>query len=123
MHTFVKLALDIKSVTIASHNYLLENTPTFKANFKEICLKILLAMLERGQAQYLYPELIKRIKSNQQKTAIFASHVIDEAFKTGVCSDDISLKTVFRMIQDNSLTPHQMLVRMSSPQLKIALEL
>ncbi len=50
MHTFVKLALDIKSVTIASHNYLLENTPTFKANFKEICLKILLAMLERGQA-------------------------------------------------------------------------
>ena len=63
MHTYVKLALDIKNVTFAVHNYLLEKAPTHKANFRDICLKILLIMLERGQASYLYPELIKRMRS------------------------------------------------------------
>lgn len=48
MHTYVKLALDIKSVTFAVHNYLLEKAPTHKANFRDICLKVLLTMLERG---------------------------------------------------------------------------
>ena len=84
MHTFVKLALDIKNVTFASHNYLLEKAPTHKANFKEICTKILLAMLERGEGSYLYPELIKRMKSNQPKIVCFTSHVINEAFKAEV---------------------------------------
>jgi len=101
MHTFVKLALDIKAVTFASHNYLLEKAPTHKANFKEICTKILLAMLERGEGSYLYPELIKRMKSNQPKIVCFTSHVINEAFKAEVSLDDINLKNVFRMIQDN----------------------
>ena len=65
MHTYVKLSLDIKSATFASHNYLLEKAPTHKANFRDICLKIVLLMIEREQASFLYPELIKRIKSGQ----------------------------------------------------------
>ena len=64
MHTYVKLSLDIKSVTFASHNYLLEKAPTHKANFRDICTKILLVMIERSQATFLYPELIKRMKSS-----------------------------------------------------------
>ena len=101
MHTFVKLALDIKAVTFATHNYLLEKAPTHKPNFRDICLKILLLMLERGQASYLYPELIKRMKSNQPKIASFASLVVNEAFKQQSACDEINLRNVFRMIQDN----------------------
>ena len=101
MHTYVKLALDIKSVTFAVHNYLLEKAPTHKANFRDICLKVLLTMLERGQASFLYPELIKRMRSTQQKIASFTSLVINEAFKTGTAADEINLRNVFRMIQDN----------------------
>ena len=63
MHTYIKLALDIKAVTFAVHNYLLEKAPTNKDKFRDICLKIVLMMLERGQASYLYPELIKRMRS------------------------------------------------------------
>ena len=83
MHTYVKLALDIKSVTFAAHNYLLEKAPTHKSNFRDICLKIVLIMIERDQASFLYPELIKRLKSGQTKIASFSSLVINEAFKAG----------------------------------------
>ena len=34
MHTYVKLALDIKAVTFAVHNYLLEKAPTNKEGQK-----------------------------------------------------------------------------------------
>ena len=64
MHTYVRLALEIKAVTFAAHNYLLEKAPTHKANCREICTKILLAMIERDQATFLYPELVKRMKSS-----------------------------------------------------------
>jgi len=64
MHTYVRLALEIKAVTFASHNYILEKVATHKANFREICQKILLTMIERDQASFLYPELIKRMKSS-----------------------------------------------------------
>ena len=47
MHTYVRLALEIKAVTFASHNYLLEKVPTQKVNYRDICLKILLVMIER----------------------------------------------------------------------------
>lgn len=47
LHTFVKYALEIKSVTFATHHYLLEKVQTTKPNFKEITLKILLTMLQR----------------------------------------------------------------------------
>lgn len=48
MHTYIKLALDIKNVTFAAHNYLIEKAPTNKDKFRDICLKIVLVMLERG---------------------------------------------------------------------------
>ena len=64
MHTFVKFALDVKAVTFASHNYILEKAPTNKANVRDICLKIMLLMLKRDQSTMVYPELIKRMKSN-----------------------------------------------------------
>lgn len=98
MHTYVRLALDIKAVTFASHNYLLEKAPTQKANFREICNKILLVSLEKDQATFLFPELVKRMKSNSQKIASFAMFVINEAFKTETALDEINLKNVFRMI-------------------------
>jgi len=101
MHTFVKFAPDIKAVTFASHNYLLEKAPTHKPNFRDVCLKILLVMLERGQASYLFPELVKRMKSNQQKIASFASLVVNEAFKQQSACDEINLKNVFKIIQEN----------------------
>lgn len=47
LHTYAKLSLDIKTVTFNSHNFLLEKIPTNKANFRDICVKILLVMLER----------------------------------------------------------------------------
>ena len=47
MLTYMKHAPDIKAVTFASHNYLLEKVPTQKAAFRDTCLKILLLMLER----------------------------------------------------------------------------
>ena len=80
MHSFVKMALDIKAVTFASHNYLLEKAPTHKTNYRDICLKIVLVMLKKEQATMLFPELIKRMKSTSQKIASFSSHVINEAF-------------------------------------------
>lgn len=64
MHTYVRLALDIKAVTFASHNYLLEKAPTHKTNCRDAATKILLVMLDRDQASFLYPELLKRMKSN-----------------------------------------------------------
>ena len=102
MLTYVKFAIDIKAVTFASHNYLLEKAPTHKANFRDICNKILLAMVERDQASFIFPELVKRMKSTQGKIASFAMHVINEAFKMeSEVSNEINLKNVFRMIQDN----------------------
>ena len=41
------------------------------------------------------------MRSTQQKIASFTSLVINEAFKTGTAADEINLKNVFRMIQDN----------------------
>ena len=58
-------------------------------------------MLRRGQAPFICPELLKRFQSGQIKVAIFAMHVVDEAFKTETAVDDINLKTVFRKIQEN----------------------
>jgi len=63
MHTYVKLSLDVKTVTFASHNFLLEKVPTNKPNFRDVCLKILLVMLDRDQGPMVYPELVKRMKS------------------------------------------------------------
>lgn len=64
MHTYAQFALDIKSVTFASHNYILEKAPTNKTNVRDICLKIVLLMLRRDQSAMMYPELTKRIKSS-----------------------------------------------------------
>ena len=47
LHSYVRFATAIKSVTFASHNYLLEKVQTNKPNFKDITLKILLTMLRR----------------------------------------------------------------------------
>jgi len=47
LHSFVRFADDIKSVTFACHNFLLEKVQHNKANFKEITLKILLTMLQK----------------------------------------------------------------------------
>lgn len=42
------------------------------------------------------------MKSSQAKIASFAMHVINENFKTGSKKlDELSLRNVFRMIQDN----------------------
>lgn len=79
MHTFVKFALDVKSVTFASHNYILEKAPTNKTNVRDLCLKIVLLMLRREQSHMMYPELIKRVKSSQPRIASFAMLVICDA--------------------------------------------
>ena len=47
MHTYVRLALEIKAVTFATHNFLLEKVPTHKAKERDVCLKIFLVMIER----------------------------------------------------------------------------
>ena len=99
MNTYVKFAIDIKAVTFASHNYLLEKAPTHKVNFRDICNSILLVMVERDQASFIFPELVKRMKSTQGKIATFAMHVINEAFKMeSEVANEINLKNVFRMI-------------------------
>ena len=47
MHTYVRLALEIKAVTFATHNFLLEKVPTHKPKERDACLKIFLVMIER----------------------------------------------------------------------------
>ena len=101
MHIYVKFALDIKAVTFATHNHILEKAPTNKANFREVCGKIMLISLEKDQATFLFPEIIKRMKSTTQKIASFAMHVINEAFKSETAADEINLRNVFKMIQEN----------------------
>ena len=63
LHSYVRFSQDIKAVTFASHNYLLEKVQTNKPNFKDITNKILLTMLRRGQAPIIIPELLKRFQS------------------------------------------------------------
>jgi hypothetical protein len=98
LHTYVRFATAIKSVAFASHNFLLEKVQTNKPNFKDITLKILLAMLRRDQAPVIYPELIKRFRSKNSKIAHFAIYVVNEAFKTNTAVEEINLKAAFRAI-------------------------
>ena len=101
LHSYVRFSHDIKAVTFASHNYLLEKVLTNKPNFKDVTSKIILTMLRRGQATFIYPELLKRFQSRSIKVALFAMHVVDEAFKSETAVDDINLKTAFRKMQEN----------------------
>lgn len=47
LHSYVRFASDIKAVTHATHNFLLEKVQTNKPNFRDITLKILIGMLRR----------------------------------------------------------------------------
>jgi hypothetical protein len=87
--SFVKFATSIKAVSFATHNTLLEKLQTNKPNLKEISTKILLTMLRRDQASFLFPELIKRFKSKNSRTSLFALHVINEAFKSNTAVEEI----------------------------------
>jgi|Laugresu1bdmlbsd_1035121.scaffolds.fasta_scaffold335362_1 hypothetical protein len=63
LYSYVRFAPDIKNVTFATHFFLLEKVQTFKPNFKDITLKILLEMIRRDQASTIYPEITKRFKN------------------------------------------------------------
>lgn len=45
LHAYVRFSKEIKGVTFATHNFLLEKVQHIKPNFKEVTLKILLTML------------------------------------------------------------------------------
>ena len=98
LHSYVRFATSIKSVSFATHNLLLEKLQTNKPNFKEITTKILLTMLRREQTSMIYPELIKRFKNKNSKTAIFALYVVNEAFKCNTGVEDMNLKATFKAI-------------------------
>ena len=57
-------------------------------------------MLRREQANVIFPELIKRFKSKNSKTALFSLFVTNEAFKTNTALEEINLKAIFKSIQD-----------------------
>ena len=101
LNSYVRFSLEIKAVTFACHNFLLEKVQTNKPNFKDVTLKILLCMLKRDQGPMLFPELLKRFRSKNPKSASFCMAVLREAFKTKTAIEDLNLKTVFRSIQDN----------------------
>jgi len=63
LYTYVRFAKDIKSISFSIHNFLLEKVQVNKANFRELDLKILSVMINRDQASYVLPELIKRFKA------------------------------------------------------------
>jgi hypothetical protein len=69
----VKFAPDIKNVTFACHNHLLEKVNLTNRNFKDITSKIILCMMGRlsGPQNTMLAELLKRFKSANAKTATF----------------------------------------------------
>jgi hypothetical protein len=104
--TYVKHAPDIKNVTFACHNYLLEKINLTNKNFRDLLTKIILCMLSRlhGSSNTMLPELLKRFKSPKPQTATFCMHVLLEGFKSNQqLVPDTSLKQVFRSVQ-NGLT-------------------
>ena len=104
MLLFVKKAIDIKDVSFASHNYLLEKVLTNKPNFRDVTSKIIVEMLQRDQGSYLYPEILNRIPvkgNNNTRVANFAMFALLEAFKVEAAIDEINIKTLFRSIQPN----------------------
>lgn len=61
LYVYLKQGQDIKSVSFATHQYLLEKIQHNKPNFKDITTKILIKMIERRQN--VAPEIIKRFSS------------------------------------------------------------
>ena len=100
LYSYVRFSHDIKAVTFATHNFCLEKVQTNKPNFKDITSKIVLTMLRRGQATFVYPELLKRFLAKQIRVAVFSMYVVDEAFKSEAAIDDISIKVVFKKVQE-----------------------
>ena len=101
LYSYVRFADDIKAITFASHNYLIEKVQTNKPNFREITLKILIGMLRRDQgASCLYPELQKRFRSKNSKCAHFCMLAVIEAFKTKEQNiiQDMNLRQIFKSI-------------------------
>jgi len=96
----VRFSKEIKGVTFATHNFLLEKVQHSKPNFKEVTLKILLTMLQKEQGSVLFPELLKRFRIKNTKVANFSLIVVNEVFKTRTAIDDLNLKNVFRSIQE-----------------------
>lgn len=82
--TYVKHASDIKNVTFACHNYLLEKINLTNKNFRDLLTKIILCMLSRlhGSSNTMLPELLKRFKSPKPQTATFCMQVLLEGFKS-----------------------------------------
>ena len=83
LHTYVKYAPDIKSVTFACHNYLLEKMNLTNKNFRDLLTKIILCMLTRlsGSQNTMLPEMLKRFKSPKPQAATFCMQVLLEGFK------------------------------------------
>jgi len=53
-------------------------------------------MIRRDQATLIFPELIKRFRNKNSRTALFTLHVVNEAFKNNTAVEDVNLKNVFR---------------------------
>jgi hypothetical protein len=84
LHSYVRFAPEIKQVAFACHIYLLEKVNTSKTNFRDITMKIITCMLRRlqGPSNTILPELLKRFKSKNAKSATFCLQVVLEVFKT-----------------------------------------
>ena len=94
--SFVKYAPDIRSVIFVVHSTLLEKVQHNKPNFRELTMKILLAILKKDKAQSLLPELLKRFKNKNTKIATFSIEVVVEALKTSILIDESALKALFK---------------------------
>ena len=81
LHSYIKFSSEIRSVIFVVHSTLLEKVQHNKPNFKELTMKILLAILKKDKTQSLLPELLKRFKNKNTKIAIFAIEVVVEAVK------------------------------------------
>lgn len=57
-------------------------------------------MIRRDQASFIYPELIKRFRSRNSRTAQFTLHVVNEAFKSNTAVEEINMKVIFKALQD-----------------------
>lgn len=101
LYTFVRYSQDIKQVTFMVHVILLEKIQHNKPNLREITNKILLTMIKRDKTQtVLAPELFRRFKNKNIKIAIFSMEIVILALRSGLLSDEATLRQVFKSVQD-----------------------
>ena len=99
LYTFVRYSQDIKQVTFMVHVILLEKIQHNKPNLREITNKILLTMIKRDKTQsVLAPELFRRFKNKNIKIAIFSMETVVLALRSGLLSDEATLRQIFKSV-------------------------